>query len=119
MVVLIVTSLIVGCSSKSKPSKEALVDHFVELIKDEGSLGGLVPESTLEKLFQCLVDGIYEDTSAETLNKMLDLETIDTDAEYPVALNENEERVFKAAQEKCDEKYRDEFNSSLENQIQE
>lgn len=105
----------VACgSSESKPSKEAITDHLVELVLDQGDLGGFVPKETLTKIYGCLIDEIYDDVSDETLKNMLEIKKINEKSEYPVELSSKEKKVFDDASDTCDKKFGDELGLELQ-----
>lgn len=96
----------VSCgSSNSKPSKKELTDHLVELVLDEGDLGGYIPKDVLEKMYGCIVDEIYDDLSDEHLKEMAGVKKIDENSQYPIKLSKEEEKSFDDAIKNCGEKY--------------
>ena len=56
--------------SGDKPSKDEVVDGYTAFVADIA--GGQLPEGTLDGIVTCIVDGIYDDMSADSLQALAD-----------------------------------------------
>ena len=61
-----------GCSGK--PSKDAVKAGIIKMMKDQGE--NLYDDDALNNYVGCLVDGSYDEVSADTLQKLADGKTV-------------------------------------------
>ena len=53
-----------------KPSKEEVIDGYTAFVADIA--GGQLPEGTLDGMVTCIVDGVYDEMSADSLQALAD-----------------------------------------------
>jgi hypothetical protein len=100
-----------ACSGGTdKPSKEAVVDHLVEI--SQGEDAQFFDEDQLREIYQCLLDEAYDDLSTETLTAMAELSPEELDT-FDGEVSESDQEALDKAQDKCSKEITERLESSI------
>ncbi len=94
-----VAALALTACSEDKPSKDEVKQGIMDAAVEEfgQDLVDILGEDVLSDYFGCIVDEIYDETSADTLKAI-------ADEGMQQEMPENEKKVFEEASKKCEEK---------------